>query len=370
MSLSKKEIRKKILYMSPLPPPSGGIATWTEKLVKYGLPDGFEIEIVNINTLGNRKMHEKKRYESIELKRNIGIIYNLIKQITIFRPHIVHLNCSLSPAGVFRDYLCALIIKCSSIKLITHYRGNVIDFSKTSFRRLSFAFLCKLIKISNVNISLNKPSYDFINTVAHQNKADKHYQLPNYIDDYFFQSERPFKSSSNKNPGLRAIYVGAFSQAKGAHDIVRIAKIFKDDEFVLIGNVSDEFTSLMKRLPGNLAVIHPATHKNVLEELKRSDFLLFPSHSEGFPNAVLEAMAMGLPVIATCVGAIPEMIDEGRGGFLCSPGNHDQLVEAIDRLKNLPDITELGHYNFEKARRNYSYSTVIGKLCNIYENIL
>lgn len=356
--------------MSPLPPPYGGIATWTEKLLKYGLPDGFKMRIVNTSTLSNRSTHEKAKFQAIEIKRNVCIIYNLMKQLIIFRPHIVHLNCNLSPVGIFRDYLCALMVRISGVKLATHYRGNVIDFLKTRFGGLSFIFLSKLIKISDANIPINKPSYDFINTVTPSGGTDKNYQLPNYIDDHFFHSKFPSRISSNKNRRLRAIYVGALTRAKGAPDIVKIAKKLKDIEFVLVGNILDEFRPLMTNLPRNLTVIQPTAYQNVLKELRKSDFLLFLSHSEGFPSVVLEAMTTGLPVIATRVGAIPEMIDEGRGGFLCGPGDYDEIVDAIIRLKNLPDITEFGYYNFEKARKNYSYSTIIGKLCNIYKDIL
>ena len=361
---------KRVLYLSPLPPPYGGIATWTEKLLKYGLPDGFKMRIVNTSTLSNRNTHEKAKFQAIEIKRNVCIIYNLMKQLIIFRPHIVHLNCSLSPVGIFRDYLCALMLRISGVKLVTNYRGNVIDFSKTRFGGLSFVLLSKLIKISDANIPINKPSYDFINTVASSGGTDKNYQLPNYIDDYFFYNNYSIARKREIFKNLKAIYVGSITKEKGAYDLIRVAKKFIEIEFVLIGNIINGSIPSLAELPSNITILNPSSNEIVLKEMRRSDFLLFLSYSEGFPIVVLEAMVMGLPVIATRVGAIPEMIDEGKGGFLCNPGDYKDIVDAVVKLKSLSNISNLGQYNFIKAKNNYSYSSVISKLCNIYALIL
>lgn len=361
---------KRVLYLSPLPPPYGGIATWTEKLLKYGLPDGFKVRIVSTSTLSNRNTHEKAKFEAKEIKRTLDIILNLIKQLIKFRPHLIHLNCSLSPMGIFRDYLCGVIAKITGKKLVSHYHGNMPDFSKTRFGGLSFVFLTKLIKISDANIPINKPSYDFINTVASSGRTDKNYQLPNYIDDYFFYNNHSTARKREKSKNLKAIYVGSITKEKGACDIIKVAKKFTEIEFVLIGNIIKDSIPSLSELPSNITILHPSSNEIVLKEMRRSDFLLFLSYSEGFPIVVLEAMVMGLPVIATRVGAIPEMIDEGKGGFLCNPGDYKGIVDAIIRIKNLPDIAEFGYYNFETAKKKYSYSTVVGKLCNIYKNIL
>jgi len=361
---------KRVLYLSPIPPPYGGIATWTEKLLKYGLPDGFKVRIVSTSTLSNRNTHEKAKFEAKEIKRTLDIILNLIKQLIKFRPHLIHLNCSLSPLGIFRDYLCGVIIKITGKKLVSHYHGNIPDLSKISFKRLSFVSLKKLIRISDANIALNKLSYDYINNIASNEKRNKSFQLPNYIDDYFFYNNSSIAPKRDKFKNIKAIYVGSITKEKGAYDIIRVAKKFTEIEFVLIGNIINGSIPSLSELPSNITILHPTSNKIVLKEMQRSDFLLFLSYSEGFPIVVLEAMVMGLPVIATRVGAIPEMIDEGKGGFLCDPGGYKDIVDAIVKLKSLTNISELGQYNFIKAKENYSYSSVISKLCNIYALIL
>ena len=104
--------------------------------------------------------------------------------------------------------------------------------------------------------------------------------------------------------------------------------------------------------------------------LRDSDVFVFPSKfldSKGFPNSVSEAMAVGLPVVASTVGAIPEMIDVGQGGYLAAPDDIRSYAEALIRLRDdTSERTRMGAYNRQKALREYDYDTVVKKLCNVY----
>ena len=72
----------------------------------------------------------------------------------------------------------------------------------------------------------------------------------------------------------------------------------------------------------------PATHQAVLAHMQRCAIFLLPSHGEGFPNSLVEAMAAGMACIASTVGAVPEMA-EGGGVVMVAPGNADRLADAI-----------------------------------------
>ena len=70
----------------------------------------------------------------------------------------------------------------------------------------------------------------------------------------------------------------------------------------------------------------------------QSDIFLLPSHGEGFPNSLLEAMAAGLPVVTCPVGAIPEVVQPGVHGFLNPPGDADALARDVLTLANDPAL--------------------------------
>jgi glycosyltransferase involved in cell wall biosynthesis len=73
-------------------------------------------------------------------------------------------------------------------------------------------------------------------------------------------------------------------------------------------------------------------HPEVIERLRGADILCLPSFAEGVPIALMEAMALGLPVLTTRVMGIPELVEDGASGLLVAPGNRDELASALQRL--------------------------------------
>ena len=91
--------------------------------------------------------------------------------------------------------------------------------------------------------------------------------------------------------------------------------------------------------------------ENPIPILQESDIFVLPSDTEGMPLSIIEAMATGLPCIATNVGGVPELIDHGYTGFIIDPGNIDELVYSIQKLIDDPQLlAEMG----ENARKKYA----------------
>ncbi len=335
-------------------------------IFKYGLPAPFEIKLVDTRLPAKRKIFTFSGINVPEIKRNIRIVFCLLKTLIFFRPHIVHLCCGLSPQGIARDYMCAVLSKISRARLVTQYHGNICDFPSTALKGLSYKFLTCLVRMSDVNLSLNLPSLQFINKIVDDTHRNCNYLLPNFIDDSAFDGKVQNKTPEKNKKKLRAVYVGGITDQKGVNDIVEIAPEFKDIEFVLIGVILDDFLPAVDNLPDNVIVLPQTTNTNILKELKKSDFFIFLSHSEGFPNAILEAMVSELPIVATNVGAIPEIVDDGKGGYICPPRDIGKIKETIYKLKNHDDLKSLGVYNFNKAKKHYAYSVVVDKLSKIY----
>jgi glycosyltransferase involved in cell wall biosynthesis len=92
---------------------------------------------------------------------------------------------------------------------------------------------------------------------------------------------------------------------------------------------------LRRRRLGDVVRLEPPV-RNVAALMARLDALVLPSLHEAFPNAVLEAMAAGLPVVATRVGNVPHLVEDGREGLLVPPGDAAALADALARLAALP----------------------------------
>ena len=105
---------------------------------------------------------------------------------------------------------------------------------------------------------------------------------------------------------------------------------------------------------------------DVAELLKSSDIFVFPSRREGLPLSVMEAMAAGIPVVASRIRGNVDLIDEGTGGVLCDPEDADAFAEGIVRLINDPElVTQISEHNLSKIS-NYDKRVVTEQLRKVY----
>lgn len=151
----------------------------------------------------------------------------------------------------------------------------------------------------------------------------------------------PFKEPGD--PGSRSIIcVGRLSPEKGQSGLLRafsgLAKKHPRLQLRLVGDGPDQ--AALKSLASELGIASSVTflgrlsEEQTLAEIARSELLALPSFMEGLPIVLMEAMALGVPVVASRVAGIPELVEDGTSGLLFAPSNWDELAEQIERLLN------------------------------------
>jgi glycosyltransferase involved in cell wall biosynthesis len=179
--------------------------------------------------------------------------------------------------------------------------------------------------------------------------ASKIAVIYNGVDESLFHPIDQLRSRRELNMSPDSTYllfVGNLSRRKGIDLLLSayLAMSQPNMKLVLIGqgidrNLIENFiteNSLQGQvlLPGNIP------HSQLPLWYGASDVIVLPSLAEGVPNVILEAMAMGKPVVATKVGGIPEILENYSGGFLCQPNDLNALIKAIhDALNNTGKIT-------------------------------
>ena len=112
-------------------------------------------------------------------------------------------------------------------------------------------------------------------------------------------------------------------------------------------------------------------HEEVIREMLSCDIFVLPSYTEGFPNVILEAMACGCAIVATKVGAIPEMLEEENGdkcGVLVNPKSSEELYDALKTLLDNGSIKEeIGNNALQRVKERYVMPKVWNKLEGIWK---
>lgn len=353
-----KQDNLKILLVSPLPPPAGGIASWTQQYIDWSEKNNLRVDIVNTAVIGKRaeKINQKTKILD-ELKRTKDIIKELKTKINKFKPQIIHLNTPCGKLGIIRDFLCAQIAKRNGVKLIVHYRCNIEDQVNQSF--VSRFYLKRLSNTADLNLVLNSSSAQYLMQETQSNSI----LTANFINENFVLDK-----SKNISADIKIIsFVGHVQRTKGILEIIDAAKYLPDITFKIAGPVSNEISKIDK--PNNLIFLGSLSKQEVKNLLKESDVFLFPSYTEGFANALLEAMAMGLPIITTPVGANVDMI-ESMGGLIVEVGNSKSIIEAIYNIQSPIDRTRMSTWNLNKVKNEYTIEKVMEKLIFIYLNEL
>jgi glycosyltransferase involved in cell wall biosynthesis len=190
--------------------------------------------------------------------------------------------------------------------------------------------------------------------------------VPNGVDRSAFATARPGRP-------LRRVSVVANLHPRKGHDILidaapEVLRHFPDATFDIVGD-GPERANLQARAKaqGVGAAFTFAGHdENVAQRLHDADIFVLPSHTEAFPNAVLEAMCAGLPIIASGVGGLLELVDDGRTGLLVPPGDPRALAHGVCRLMTDRALGErLGKTASHEVQR-YSFNRMTSSFEQLY----
>jgi glycosyltransferase involved in cell wall biosynthesis len=110
--------------------------------------------------------------------------------------------------------------------------------------------------------------------------------------------------------------------------------------------------------------------RDVAEIMLASDFLVLPSLEEGLSNVILEAMALGCPVIASNVGGNPELVEDFATGLLYPSNDHQRLAEAIEKMVASPCLADsLRSQALKTIRERFSVSAMVSSMEDIYRSV-
>ena len=245
----------------------------------------------------------------------------------------VHVGCS---ASLYRESAFIVLAKSLGIRTITHFHAGDIGTYLPLQTAIGRAYIKWALGRSDAIVAVSRESAQQLSAyVADADIA----VIPNAIDLSFMEKLNGSKGSdSSENRVPSVLFVGAVGRLKGERDLVKAIAILKERGMRLrasfVGYGAEKLAAMCEEAGVLDTVDHlgPVPMSETAGFYQRADIFVLPTYAEAMPVSVMEAMAAGLPIVTTPVGGIPEIIDDGKEGFLYPCGDVDALAEKIERL--------------------------------------
>jgi len=358
----------RVLYFTPFFTNSTRVENYMTDEVNAVVRNNKNIEFL-IYATSNTKQNEVFKYSDRILivnrisYKSLIFIKDMIKVFTKFKPHIIHSHY-IVPSIVINSFA-----KIFRVPTILHGRGQDVNYWPYHSVKSKISLLIAGMLNSMILTVCKSMRNDCLRFKINKNKVRVNYNGIDFIkfspkDKIFFRKQRP----------LELLHVGSLVPRKAHHLIIEACKKLKENKIkfhlTLIGDgtLRQELVELINKydLKNYVDLLGVVDHKNLPNYMEKADVLVFPSITEGLPNAVLEAMSMKLVVILTNVDGNIELA-QNIGSILVDRNNPQQLFEAILHYYNNPREIEIGgEINREFIVKTFSWDKHAKELYYVY----
>ncbi|MDL5026138.1 glycosyltransferase family 4 protein [Vibrio sp. TMPB1044] len=349
-------------------------------LILNGSPyGGSEKHVVDIvNNIDNKGIDAKLIYSegnslieginkiSITTPMGRGFIdfFKILIIIKNEKPDIIHAHAAR--ALIFARMLKFLLTKFTDqkIKLVSTSHGLWVPPDK---KKLQLHRLLHLFKGQD-DLTLAVSKYSRCELIEQGYNKDKVKYIYNGIDFSNFNSSRNIKRKVEN-----VTFVGRLTEQKGVShlmDLIDRESLNRDEikfEIYGSGHLDTYINDYIKAK--NLTNVNVKGHTdNIKDVFLKTDLLIAPSMDEGLPYTLVEAINCGLPVVSTVVGGIPEIVENGKNGFLVKPGDRDGFYRAFSKIKK-ENIESMSRESIRISQK-FALNTMIDSIVYEYEECL
>lgn len=355
----------------------GGAQKYVFELIS-GLPtDQFAISVVyggdgiladKLKALGIEGISMPDLGRDVKFWSDCKTFYHLWRLFKTTKPDIVHLNSSkIGGLGTLAARLAGIK------KIIFTIHGWAFDEARPWWQRFVIKFLSWLTLIfARQTIAISEHSKKQTAKWLWQ-VGKKITVIYNGIDA---TEEIRYKTRADLGLATDSLIIGTIAELtknKGLWYAIKAMKELKNRKLILFivgdGEEKEVIEGLIAKEGLEEKVILLGFRDKAQNLLKIFDIFILPSLKEGVPYVLLEAGLAERPVIASAVGSIPEIIEDGVTGILVPPRDVEALTEAVDQLAgNAPKRTLLGKALKEKIEANFSKETMLAKTIDLYLN--
>lgn len=291
---------------------------------------------------------------------------------TLFPPSLWPLGRKLKPSLIHTtpDYAC--FHKQRNVPLVLTFHNYVLDkyMSEHSTWLQCIHYQTDLKWLTKKSVGLADKITAVSQFTANLVKKELGLKEPikviyNGIDEAAFRPTGTVKQRKK----IKVLFSGNLTKRKGAHWLLPILKKLNSNIEIIYttgprgkGEVGDH---------SRLVNAGRVSYTDMPQLYQSADILLFPTVREGFGLTAAEAMACGLPVVATDCSSLPELIDNGKGGFLCGLGNIEEFASKINLLAENETLRkEMAGYNRTKVEQLFTLERMVAEYEELFEKVI
>ena len=388
---NNKIIEPKIIFLAPTPPPYAGPEIVSQMLLETKAFKKAPLVIIKSNIRNNNS--KKGRLDLPGFLAFAQVYFKVLNQLLFSNIFSFYFQLSSNKTAFIRDAIYILTAWILQKHIIGHYRGGYFNnfyHEQNNYFKKIIKYILYKIDILIIQGEIIKPSF------KHIYPLNRLKVLYNGID--LKKCNQIVKI--RKTHVFTILFIGHLWYPKGFYDLIVVYKklyqkygskirlLFAGERmrrqsgalYFLDGKWQDIFLKESKKICNEIEnFIEHADRYNakylgsVFDEAKikafqESDIFVLPSYTEGFSMACLEAMSMGLPVIVTPVGAMPEIIKHGKNGLIIPIGDQSKLYDNIIELMTKPKLCNSIRKNNINYAKNFDIEIIAEKLIKILTN--
>lgn len=357
----RRKTKIKVLMVGPSKDAKGGIATIAQLYLNSDL-----MKLADINYIMSYFDGSVFRKIIVAVRAYISFLSLLILK----SPDIIHVHSS-SGVSFYRKMLFLLTAKIFQKKTIFHLNAsNFMQFyNRTALNRFFVQMTLNLV--DRILVLSRSIKNDIENCTKNQNI--KILYNPISPDMFSFSSNKKQKQQESV-----VLFMGRLGKRKGIYDLLEaiplVVRECKEVKFILCGDGELENVQCIchkKKIGNNVEIAGWVVGKDKVAYFKRGDIYVLPTYHEALPLSILEAMAVGLPVVSTPVAGIPDAVEDGVNGFLIEPGDIVALANRIILLLQNDKLRiEMGRNNIKKVKEKFDIDLIIKKVLQEYKSLL
>jgi len=346
----------------------GGVASYYKSVLPY---------LKTNNSLKVVCFHLGLKLESSSLLHPITDQIRFKKFLDKEKPDLLHVNPSLNFKSFIRDGVLIWQAKRKDIPVLVFFRGWENSFESILEKKLKWFFNKTYLKADKFIVLASSfkqklqewgvQSDIMLGTTAVNNVLLKQFDIDKKIQ------------AIDQTDEINILFLSRIEKEKGIFETIDAFEMLLNKQYNVKLSVAGDGSALQsvieyakkKKFPENkLTFLGYVFGDEKIKAFQEHDIYCLPSYSEGMPNSVLEAMAFGLPVIASPVGGLKDFFENGKMGSLARELTGVEITALLEKLIcNKMLLSNISKYNYNFAKNNFMASIVAKKLITIYKNM-